>query len=152
MNAILVKGNMVGPTLYYGAGAGAEATASAVVADIIDIAREATLNIPTLGYIDEQILSKKVLKITNVRSEFYLRLSMTNKAGLLAQITKIFANNDVSIDAMVHKEVSDSHRDPDIFLITSKIEEKIINKIIQELESLPENKDKIIKIRVEELN
>ena len=152
MNAILVKGNMVGPTLYYGAGAGAEATASAVVADIIDIAREATLNIPTLGYIDEQILSKKVLNITNVRSEFYLRLSMTNKAGLLAQITKIFANNDVSIDAMVHKEVSDSHRDPDIFLITSKIEEKIINKIIQELESLPENKDKIIKIRVEELN
>ena len=77
---------------------------------------------------------------------------MHNKAGLLAQITKRFANNDVSIDAMVHKEFSDSHRDPDIFLITSKIEEKIINKIIQELESLPENKDKIIKIRVEELN
>ena len=66
------------------------------------------------------------------------------------------ANNRLSgregLDAMVHKEVSDSHRDPDIFLITSKIEEKIINKIIQELESLPENKDKIIKIRVEELN
>jgi homoserine dehydrogenase len=152
MNAVLVKGNMVGPTLYYGAGAGAEATASAVVADIIDITRGSTLNIPTLGFVDEYISAKKILLIEEVKSEFYLRLSMSNKAGLLAKITNIFAKNDVSIDAMVHKEISDESKDPDIFLITSKIEERKINEIIQEIESLPDNKEKIIKIRVEELN
>jgi len=152
MNAVLVKGNMVGPTLYYGAGAGAEATASAVVADIIDITRGSTLNIPTLGFVDEYISAKKILTIEEVKSEFYLRLSMSNKAGLLAKITNIFAKNDVSIDAMVHKEISDESKDPDIFLITSKIEERKINEIIQEIESLPDNKEKIIKIRVEELN
>ncbi len=152
MNAVLVKGNMVGPTLYYGAGAGAEATASAVVADIIDITRGSTLNIPTLGFVDEYISAKKILPIEEVKSEFYLRLSMSNKAGLLAKITNIFAKNDVSIDAMVHKEISDESKDPDIFLITSKREERKINEIIQEIESLPDNKEKIIKIRVEELN
>jgi len=152
MNAVLVKGNMVGPTLYYGAGAGAEATASAVVADIIDITRGSTLNIPTLGFVDEYISAKKILTIEEVKSEFYLRLSMSNKAGLLAKITNIFAKNEVSIDAMVHKEISDESKDPDIFLITSKIEERKINEIIQEIESLPDNKEKIIKIRVEELN
>lgn len=152
MNAVLVKGNMVGPTLYYGAGAGAEATASAVVADIIDITRGSTLNIPTLGFVDEYISAKKILPIEEVKSEFYLRLSMSNKAGLLAKITNIFAKKDVSIDAMVHKEISDESKDPDIFLITSKIEERKINEIIQEIESLPDNKEKIIKIRVEELN
>ena len=152
MNAVLVKGNMVGPTLYYGAGAGAEATASAVVADIIDITRGSTLNIPTLGFVDEYISAKKILLIEEVKSEFYLRLSMSNKAGLLAKITNIFAKNDVSIDAMVHKEISDESKDPDIFLITSKIEERKINEVIQEMESLPDNKEKIIKIRVEELN
>ena len=152
MNAVLVKGNMVGPTLYYGAGAGAEATASAVVADIIDITRGSTFNIPTLGFVDEYISAKKILLIEEVKSEFYLRLSMSNKAGLLAKITNIFAKNDVSIDAMVHKEISDESKDPDIFLITSKIEERKINEIIQEMESLPDNKEKIIKIRVEELN
>jgi len=152
MNAVLVKGNMVGPTLYYGAGAGAEATASAVVADIIDITRGSTLNIPTLGFVDEYISAKKILPIEEVKSEFYLRLSMSNKAGLLAKITNIFAKNEVSIDAMVHKEISDESKDPDIFLITSKIEERKINEIIQEIESLPDNKEKIIKIRVEELN
>ena len=152
MNAVLVKGNMVGPTLYYGAGAGAEATASAVVADIIDITRGSNLNIPTLGFVDESISAKKILPIEEVKSEFYLRLSMSNKAGLLAKITNIFAKNEVSIDAMVHKEISDESKDPDIFLITSKIEERKINEIIQEIESLPDNKEKIIKIRVEELN
>jgi len=152
MNAVLVKGNMVGPTLYYGAGAGAEATASAVVADIIDITRGPALNIPTLGFVDESISAKKILPIEEVKSEFYLRLSMSNKAGLLAKITNIFAKKDVSIDAMVHKEISDESKDPDIFLITSKIEERKINEIIQEIESLPDNKEKIIKIRVEELN
>jgi len=156
MNAVLVKGNMVGPTLYYGAGAGAEPTASAVVADVIDIVRQCKHGpgamIPTLGFTKENIKKKKLLAIEEVESEFYLRLSMKNKTGLLANITNIFADNGVSIDAMVHKEIQDNNLDPDIFLVTSKVKEQTINEIISKIESLPENKDKIIKIRIEELN
>ena len=156
MNAVLVKGNMVGPTLYYGAGAGAEPTASAVVADVIDIVRQCKHGhgamIPTLGFTKENIKKKKLLTIEEVESEFYLRLSMKNKTGLLANITNIFADKGVSIDAMVHKEIQDNNLDPDIFLVTSKVKEQTINEIISKIESLPENKDKIIKIRIEELN
>ena len=156
MNAVLVKGNMVGPTLYYGAGAGAEPTASAVVADVIDIVRQCKHGpgamIPTLGFTKENIKKKKLLAIEEVESEFYLRLSMKNKTGLLANITNIFADKGVSIDAMVHKEIQDNNLDPDIFLVTSKVMEQTINEIISKIESLPENKDKIIKIRIEELN
>jgi len=147
---------MVGPTLYYGAGAGAEPTASAVVADVIDIVRQCKHGhgamIPTLGFTKENIKKKKLLAIEEVESEFYLRLSMKNKTGLLANITNIFADNGVSIDAMVHKEIQDNNLDPDIFLVTSKVKEQTINEIISKIESLPENKDKIIKIRIEELN
>jgi len=156
MNAVLVKGNMVGPTLYYGAGAGAEPTASAVVADVIDIVRQCKHGpgsmIPTLGFTKENIKKKKLLAIEEVESEFYLRLSMKNKTGLLANITNIFADKGVSIDAMVHKEIQHNNLDPDIFLVTSKVKEQTINEIISKIESLPENKDKIIKIRIEELN
>ena len=155
MNAVLVKGNMVGPTLYYGAGAGSEPTASAVVADIIDIARQAQFTdkplIPSLGFVKEKIKSKKLLTIDSVLSEFYLRLTMTNKAGLLAKITNIFASHDISINAMVHKEVQNDNKNPDIFLVTSKVQESQINKIIDEIQSFPENNDKIIKLRIEEL-
>ena len=155
MNAVLVKGNMVGPTLYYGAGAGAEPTASAVVADIIDIARQSKIStkslIPSLGFMPNQIKNKKLLAIEEVWSEFYLRLTMENKSGLLAKITNIFANHKISIDALVHKEVQEDNQDPDIFLVSSKVQEHQINKVIKEIEALPENKDKIIKIRIEEL-
>ena len=155
MNAVLVKGNMVGPTLYYGAGAGAEPTASAVVADIIDIARQSKIStkslIPSLGFMPNQIKNKKLLAIEEVWSEFYLRLTMENKSGLLAKITNIFANHKISIDALVHKEVQEDNQDPDIFLVSSKVQEHQINKVIKEIEALPENKDKIIKLRIEEL-
>ena len=155
MNAVLVKGNMVGPTLYYGAGAGAEPTASAVVADIIDIARQSKIStkslIPSLGFMPNQIKNKKLLAIEEVWSEFYLRLTMENKSGLLANITNIFANHKISIDALVHKEVQEDNQDPDIFLVSSKVQEHQINKAIKEIEALPENKDKIIKLRIEEL-
>ncbi|MDC0877683.1 homoserine dehydrogenase [Methylophilaceae bacterium] len=155
MNAVLVKGNMVGPTLYYGAGAGAEPTASAVVADIIDIARQSKIStkslIPSLGFMPNQIKNKKLLAIEEVWSEFYLRLTMENKSGLLARITNIFANHKISIDALVHKEVQEDNQDPDIFLVSSKVQEHQINKVIKEIEALPENKDKIIKLRIEEL-
>ena len=155
MNAVLVQGNMVGPTLYYGAGAGAEPTASAVAADIIDIARQSMLSnktlIPTLGFMPDKIHKKNILSIENIFSEFYLRLTMKNKVGLLAKITNIFADHEISINSMVHKEVKENNLNPDIFLITSKTKESDIDVIIKEIELLPENIEKIVKIRTEEL-
>ena len=156
MNAVLVHGNMVGPTLYYGAGAGAEPTASAVVADVIDIARQIKLSqdtlIPSLGFMPDKINEKNILSIENIFSEYYLRFTMKNQAGLLAKITNIFADHDISINSMVHKEVQENNQNPDIFLITSKTKEADIDIIISEIELLPENTEKVVKIRTEELN
>tara|TARA_B100000902_G_scaffold37182_1_gene44501 strand:+ start:8655 stop:9971 length:1317 start_codon:yes stop_codon:yes gene_type:complete len=156
MNAVLIQSNMVGPTLYYGAGAGSEPTASAVVTDIIDIARSIDLqkmpHIPILGFIDEEIKDKKILVIEEIACEFYLRLTMTNQSGVLAKITQIFASNSISIDAMVQKEIHDNDAIADIIVITSGVVEDKMNKIISKIEAMSENKDKVIKIRVEQLN
>ena len=155
MNAVLVKGNMVGPTLYYGAGAGAEPTASAVVADIIDLARNLESNnttpIPILGFIKNEIKSKKMLSIEDITSEFYLRISMKNESGVLAKITQVFAQHSISIDAMVQKEIQEDDGIVDIILVTSNMIEKEMKKIINEIEALPENKDKVVKLRIEQL-
>ena len=156
MNAVLVKGNMVGLTLYYGAGAGAEPTASAVVADIIDLARNLESNnttpIPILGFIKNEIKSKKILSIKDITSEFYLRISMKNESGVLAKITQVFAQHSISIDAMVQKEIQEDDEIVDIILVTSNMVEKEMNKIINEIEELPENKDKVVKLRIAQLN
>jgi len=156
MNAVLVKGNMVGPTLYYGAGAGAEPTASAVVADIIDLARNLESNnttpIPILGFIKNEIKSKKMLSIKDITSEFYLRISMKNESEVLAKITQVFAQHSISIDAMIQKEIQEDDEIVDIILVTSNMIEKEMNKIINEIEALPENKDKVVKLRIEQLN
>ena len=156
MNAVLIQSNMVGPTLYYGAGAGSEPTASAVVADIIDIARNIDLqkvsHVPILGFIDDEIKDKKILAIEEIACEFYLRLTMENQSGVLAKITQIFASNSISIDAMVQKEIHDNDAIADIIVITSGVVENKMNKIISKIEAMSENKDKVIKIRVEQLN
>ena len=156
MNAVLVKGDMVGPTMYYGAGAGSEPTASAVVADIIDLARNLESNnstpIPILGFVKNSIKSKIMLSIEEITSEFYLRFSMKNESGVLAKITQVFAQHSISIDAMVQKEVQEDDEIVDIILVTSNMIEKEINKIINEIEALPENKDKVVKLRIEQLN
>jgi homoserine dehydrogenase len=156
MNAVLVKGDMVGPTMYYGAGAGSEPTASAVVADIIDLARNLESNnttlIPILGFVKNAIKAKKMLSIEETTSEFYLRFSMKNESGVLAKITQVFAQHSISIDAMVQKEVQEDDEIVDIILVTSNMIEKEMNKIINEIEALPENKDNVVKLRIEQLN
>ncbi|MDC6484663.1 homoserine dehydrogenase [Methylophilaceae bacterium] len=156
MNAVLVQGNMVGPTLYYGAGAGSEPTASAVVADIVDLARNLesnnTTTIPILGFIKDEIKEKKILSIEDITSEFYLRLSMKNESGVLAKITQVFAQHSTSIDAMVQKEIQEDDEIVDIILVTTNIIEKEVNNIINEIEALPENNNKAVKLRIEQLN
>ncbi len=156
MNAVLVHGDKVGPTLYYGAGAGSEPTASSVVADIIDLARNIesknTNSIPILGFIKNEIKAKKILSIEDITSEFYIRLSMKNESGVLAKITQVFSEHSISIDAMVQKEIQEDDEVVDIILVTSNMIEKEMNKIIDEIEALPENIDKAVKLRIEQLN
>ena len=156
MNAVLVQGNMVGPTLYYGAGAGAEPTASAVVADIIDLARNlestSTTQIPILGFIKDEIKPKKILLIEDITSEFYLRFSMQNKSGVVEKIKQVFELHSIGIGVIVQKEIQKDDGIIDIILVTSNIIEKNINEIINEIEVMPENKNKTVKLRIEQLN
>ena len=117
------------------------------IADIIDIARQSQISnkpfIPSLGFMINQIKEKEILSIDDINSEFYLRLSMKNQAGSLAKITKIFASHNISIDAMTQKVEHNQSIDPDIFLVTSKTKESIVNEIIKEIEAFPDNNHKI---------
>jgi homoserine dehydrogenase len=158
MNAVLVQGNMVGPTLYYGAGAGAEPTASAVVADIIDLARniESNNTTPILGFIQDEIKAKSTYLIQDITSKFYLRISMKNESDVLAKITQVFQKFALAFgfksDAMVYKEIQQDDKIVDIISVTPEMTELRINEIINEIEVLPENKNKVVKLRIEQLN
>ncbi|HEU4709596.1 MAG TPA: homoserine dehydrogenase, partial [Methylophilaceae bacterium] len=103
MNAVVVKGDAVGPTLYYGAGAGAEPTASAVVADLVDVTRMHTADphqrVPHLAFQPDQLADLPILSITEVKSAYYLRMRMLDKPGVLADVTKILGDRNISIDA-----------------------------------------------------
>ena len=96
--------------------------------------------------------AKKILSIEDITSEFYLRLSMNNESGVLAKITQVFAEHSISIDAMVQKEIQEDDKVVDIILVTSIMIERDVNKIINEIEVLPETKNKVVKLRIEQLN
>jgi homoserine dehydrogenase len=155
MNAVLVKGDAVGPTLYYGAGAGAEPTASAVVADIVDIARMRTTTaeqrVPHLGFQPDQQVALNVLPISEVVSAYYLRLRALDKPGVMADVTKILGDSAISIEAMMQKEPQEDEQEADIVILTDTIIEKEVDAAITKLEALTAITGKIIKIRMEEL-
>jgi homoserine dehydrogenase len=150
MNAVLVKGNMVGPTLYYGAGAGALPTASAVVADLIDISRSS--NVPLQGFDETKIENIPIYSIDDAISGYYLRVRVSDKPGVLAEITKLFGDKKISIDAMLQKEPKDHKSEADIVILSHLAVEKNINTIIHSIESMPATIGKVIKIRLEELS
>ena len=150
MNAIVVKGNMVGPTLYYGAGAGALPTASAVVADLIDISRSSY--VPSHGFEDNQINLIPIYKIEDVISGYFLRIRVSDKPGVLAEITKLFGDKKISIDAMLQKEPKEYESEADIVILSHLAVEKDINVVIHSIESLSATIGKVIKIRLEELS
>ena len=150
MNAVLVKGNMVGPTLYYGAGAGALPTASAVVADLIDISR--STNVPLHGFDETKIDNIPIYSIDDVISGYYLRIRVSDKPGVLAEITKLFGDKKISIDAMLQKEPKEHKTEADIVILSHLAVEKNINAIIHSIESMPATIGKVIKIRLEELS
>ena len=155
MNAVVVKGDAVGPTLYYGAGAGAEPTASSVVADLMDVARladaSAAQRVPYFGFQAGQLNDLPILPIAAIHSAYYLRLRASDKPGVLAGVTKILADRNISIDAMLQKEPADNETEADIVILTHLTQEKNMDAGIAEIEALPAIVGKLVKIRMEEL-
>jgi len=155
MNAVVVKGDAVGPTLYYGAGAGAEPTASAVVADLVDIARlqgtKAEQRVAYLGYQLDQQQVLPILPIAEVHSAYYLRLRASDKPGVMADITKVLADLQISIDAMLQKEPAEGESEADIVILTHTTQEKIMDAAIANIEALPAIAAGVTKIRMEAL-
>ncbi len=155
-NAVVVASDAAGPTLYYGAGAGSLATASSVVSDIIDIGRNilssSNNSIPFLSYQNSQLESKKILNINDINSRFYLRIRVSNKPGVLADITKIFGKKSISIESILQKEDLVNDENVPIVLVTHEVLENNIINALKDIENLDVVKGKIIKIRIEELD
>ena len=156
MNAIMVKGDAVGQTMYYGAGAGAEPTASAVVADIVDVARMLTADpehrVPHLAFQADRLSNIAILPIDEVESSYYLRLRVLDKTGVLADITRILADRGISIEALVQKEPQAGENFVDIIMLTHLTVEKHVNAAIAAIEALPVVAGKVTRIRMETLD
>ena len=154
-NAVVVSSDAAGPTLYYGAGAGSLATASSVVSDIIDISRKilskSNNSVPLLSYQRNELRNKKILDINEIESRYYLRIRVTNKPGVLADITKIFGSKSISIESILQKEDLVNDENVPIVLVTHEVIEKNIIEALKDIEKLEVVKGKIIKIRIEEL-
>ena len=155
MNAILVKGDAVGPTLYYGAGAGAYPTASAVIADLVDVTRMHTADpehrVPHLAFQPDRMSNVPILPISEVETAYYLRMRVHDQPGVLANITRILAKGSISIDAMVQKEPPKGEAHADIIMLTHLTVEKRINAAIAAIEKLKVVVGKVTRIRMEPL-
>jgi homoserine dehydrogenase len=155
MNAVLVKGDAVGPTLYYGAGAGSEATASAVVADIIDVVRVLTSDpenrVPHLAFQPDALDDTPILPMSEVVTSYYLRIHTYDEPGVLADITRILAEQKISIEAILQKEPEDHNGMVPVIMLTQAITEKNMDMAIKHIEALKTVKDSVMRIRMESL-
>jgi homoserine dehydrogenase len=155
MNAVLVKGDAVGATMYYGAGAGAEPTASAVVADLVDITRLHTADpdhrVPHLAFQPDRMSDAPVLPMDEVVTSYYLRMRVLDRPGVLADITRILADASISIDAMIQREPGEGEEQVDIIMLTHPAREKNVNAAMAKIEKLPVVTGKVTRIRLEEL-
>lgn len=156
MNSVLVQGDGVGPTLYYGAGAGAEPTASSVIADIVDIARGLGQGVaplvPMLSYQEDYLTEKHILPIEDVETGFYLRISAADQSGVMSEITQILTEAGASIEALIQKEPKSDQNFVDVALITNQVKESLMNAAISKIESLDRVNGRISRIRVEQLS
>jgi homoserine dehydrogenase len=156
MNAILVQGDAVGPTLHYGAGAGAEPTASAVVADLVDVVRALTTDpenrVPHLAFQPEHLSNLSVVSMDEVRTAYYLRLNAINRPGVLADITRIFGDLEISIEAILQKGSGDHESVLPIIIVTQKTREAKVNRALEQLEALSTVAGKVTRIRLEQLD
>ena len=155
MNAVLVKGDAVGPTMYYGAGAGAEPTASAVIADIVNVSRasgeEWNNFVPSLGFFPEHIRDLELLSHDEFETAYYLRLTAQDKPGVLAQITQILSEQEISIEALIQKAPLENEANVPVILLTNRAREKRVNDAIVKIQQLESIVGDVVKIRVEEL-
>lgn len=155
MNAVLVQGDAVGPTLYYGAGAGDEPTASAVVADIVDVVRVLTSDpenrVPHLAFQPDSLSDLPILKMEDVETSYYLRMQVKDEAGVLADVTRILADKGISIEAIIQKEPADDSVEASVIMLTHRVVEKQMNEAIQQIESLKTITGEVTRIRMENL-
>ncbi len=156
MNAVLVQGDAVGATLYYGKGAGSEPTASAVIADLVDITRLATADpehrVPHLAFQPDAMSDMPILPMSEITTSYYLRMNVTDQTGVLADVTRLLADHSISIDAMLQKEPAEGETRADIIILTHQTQEKNVQAAIAKIEGLPTVMGTITKIRLEQLS
>jgi len=156
MNAVLVKGDAVGPTMFYGAGAGAEPTASAVVADLVDVVRTLTVDpnnrVPHLAFQPDALVDLPILPIEDVETSYYLRLHALDKPGVLAEVTRILADLNISIESILQKEPRPNEETVPVIILTQRVREKNMNEAIARIEKLASIKEHVARIRLEHLN
>ena len=160
MNAVMVQGDAVGTTLYYGKGAGSEPTASAVIADLVDITRLHTADplnrVPHLAFQPDSMSNLKILPMTDVVTSYYLRLRVADEAGVLAKVTGLLAEANISIDAVLQREADQvsqaGENQTDVIILTHDTREGVMNQVLTKMQSLPTVMAPITKIRKEELN
>jgi homoserine dehydrogenase len=155
MNAVVVQADAVGTTLYYGKGAGSEPTASAVVADLVDITRLHTADplhrVPYLAFQPGALSDTPILPIEEVTTAFYLRLRVRDEAGVLAQITALLAQRQISIDALLQRPSSPSGGATDVIILTHETREGLMREAIALMQALPTVLSDIVSLRKEEL-
>ena len=156
MNAVVVQGDAVGTTLYYGKGAGSEPTASAVVADLVDITRLHTADpdhrVPHLAFQPDALSDTPILAMNDVVTAYYLRLRVADQTGVLSRITTILAEHDISIDAVLQRESAEGERQTDLIILTHDTREGRMNQAMATMQALPTVLAPIVRIRKEELN
>ncbi|WNO10127.1 homoserine dehydrogenase [Teredinibacter sp. KSP-S5-2] len=155
MNAVLVKGDAVGPTLYYGAGAGSEPTASAVISDVVSVSRNVAVaesnSVPALGFSSANLCDYDVLPIEETETAYYMRISALDKPGVLSKVCQILSDAGISIEALIQKEPLEGQDHVPVILLTNRVIEKQINAAIEKIEALGSVQDKVVRIRVESL-
>lgn len=155
MNAVLVMADAVGPTLYYGAGAGAEATASAVVADLVDVVRAFTADpenrVPHLAFQPGALSDLPILPMAEVRTSFYLRLRTHDRPGVLADITRVLGAHSISIEAILQREPDPERGEATIIILTHQVREGNMQRAIDEIEALSHLSSPVTRIRMESL-
>ena len=155
MNAILVTGDAVGRTLYYGAGAGAEPTASAVVADLVDVVRVLTSDpenrVPHLAFQPNSLSSLPIVPLNLISTANYLRMTLDNQAGVLAEITRILSDHGISIESIIQKGTATHQEILPVVIVTQETTETNIQQALEQIEALDSVKDKITRIRIEDL-
>jgi homoserine dehydrogenase len=156
MNAVMVQGNAVGSTMYYGAGAGAMPTASAVIADVIDVARLITCpesSVPALAFQTDSLSDKPILPISEIESGYYLRIAAKDKAGVLADITEILGDHAINIEAVIQKEPHnyDAEQVLSVIILTHEIREAVMDEAIGKIEELDAIGGKVARIRMDKL-